>query len=144
MLDRDIPEDTRLGVPEMDEEHSVQVRLLRALKNTVKRSEWKRAGELIDELDDYTNMHFLLEETLMVQRAYPGRQAHREEHSHLIEKLRSLRSAVASAGEARQLSEADAIEEWLFRHIRTFDRAFATYLADQSRGPQSRNAPAED
>lgn len=144
MLEREIPEDTRLGVPEMDGQHSVQVRLLRALKDTLKRSEGKRAVELIDELDDYTNTHFLLEETLMIQRAYPDRQAHREEHGYLIEKLRSLRSAVASAGEARQLSEADAIEEWLFCHIRTFDRAFANYVTEQSRGSHSRNAPGED
>lgn len=141
MSEGQAPGDVALGVPEMDREHRVQVRLVQAVRDAFVRSERKRALELVDELDDYTNMHFMLEETLMIGRGYPGRQSHQQEHDRLIEELRALRSAVA-AGEAQRLSAVGAIEEWLLRHIRTFDRAFAAYLAARNGGRGPHAAPA--
>ncbi len=129
---------SQLGIPGMDGEHGRQVRLLRALQESFLFSDQERALELVDQLDDYTNMHFLLEETLMIRRAYPGYQAHRQEHDHLIEELRRLRSAITSGGQAEGSTEADAIEQWLFRHIETFDRALATYLAHPSGQSEAR------
>ena len=136
-------EDLELGVPEMDREHDVQVRLLRAVRDAFARSGHRRALELVDELDDYTNMHFMLEETLMIGSAYSGRESHQREHGCLIEQLRTLRSAVAT-GEAEGLSAVDAIEEWLLRHIRTFDLAFAASVAAPNGTPDPRTAPAGD
>ena len=124
-----MPEGARLGVPEMDGAHSFQITLLRALKDALAGPDRKQALELMDQLDDYTNMHFLFEETLMIQCAYPGHQAHRQEHNRLIEELRSLRSVITSRGEGERLTEADSIEQWLLNHIQTFDRALAVYVA---------------
>jgi hemerythrin len=128
MSETEVPEGARLGISELDEEHGLQFRLLRALRDAFARSDRSQALELIDRLDDTSNMHFLLEETLMIRRAYPGHQAHRQEHDHLIEKLRALRSAVVSGSEAEPLTEADAVGRWLLSHIQTFDRALAAYL----------------
>lgn len=137
------PEGLELGVPEMDREHGVQVRLLRAVRDAFARSERGRALELVDELDDYTNMHFMLEETLMIGSSYSGRQSHQQEHGRLIGQLRTLRSAVA-AERVEALSAADAIEAWLLRHIRTFDLAFAASVAAANDPTDSRTAPADD
>lgn len=133
MSESQAPEGLRLAVPEMDREHSVQVHLLRAVRDAFACSERKRALELFDELDDYTNMHFMLEETLMIERAYPSRQPHQQEHGRLIEELRVLRRVVTEE-EPERLSAVDAIEEWLLRHIQTLDRAFAVYFAAKSGG----------
>jgi hemerythrin len=124
----------QLGVAALDGEHSFQITLLRALKVASRAEDPNEALELIGQLDDFTNMHFLFEETLMIQRGYPEREAHRREHNHLIDELRQLRKAVSSSSqEGTPLEAADAIERWLLRPIRTFDRAFAAFIGPSSR-----------
>ena len=128
MSEPPLQQEARLGVPQMDGEHSFQITLLRAIRDAAAGSDREQAVELIDQLDDYTNMHFLFEETLMIQRGYPDHQAHRREHDHLIEELRGLRQAVTNRVEETPLTEADAIEQWLLNHIQTFDRALAAFI----------------
>jgi hemerythrin len=127
------PEQLRLGIVSLDGEHSFQITLLRALRDAAAGADRKQALELIDQLDDYTNMHFFFEETLMIQRGYPDHEAHRREHNRLIEELRILRQAVTAPGERAPLPEAGTVEQWLLRHIQTFDRALATFIARADR-----------
>ena len=136
----DGPEELPLGVPEMDREHGAQLRILQAIREALAQSELGLAKKLMDELDDYTNTHFLLEETLMIQRAYPGYSAHRLEHDRLIGELRKLGSDSGLRGTEKGVSHAKAIERWLVRHIQTFDRAFADYINGRKddRGPEPR------
>ena len=141
MSEPPLPQEIRLGVSQLDGEHGFQITLLRALEQAVARSERKEALELLDQLDDYTNMHFLFEETLMIQRGYPHHEAHRREHEHLIQKLRGLREAVVSTGEAMQVTEAGTFEKWLLEHIQTFDRAFAAYITQSNSLGASREQP---
>jgi hemerythrin len=143
MSKTDVPEGALLGISELDAEHSLQFRLLRTLQDAFARSDRRQALELIDRLDDASNMHFLLEETLMIRRAYPNHQAHRQEHDHLIEKLRTLRSTVVSGSAAEPLTQADAIAQWLLGHIQTFDRALAAYLLAHPAGRGGDTQPEE-
>lgn len=122
------PPDVRLGVASMDVEHSFQITLLRALREAAVRDDRKHALDLADQLDDFTNMHFLFEETLMIQTGYPNHDAHRREHEHLIGELRSLRQAVLDESARAPASAAEAIERWLLQHIQTFDRDFAAFI----------------
>lgn len=132
MTEGDAFEDIRLGAPELDLEHDQQLRILRAIREALAQSELGLAKRLVDDLDDYTNMHFLLEETLMIKRAYPGYSAHRLEHERLIGELRKLGSVSALLGREGGVSATKMLETWLLRHIQTFDRAFADYIAGQN------------
>ena len=127
------PPDIRLGMAPLDAEHSFQITLLRALKDVCARDDRKKTLELVDQLDDYTNMHFLFEETLMIQTGYPSHDAHRREHEQLIGELRSLREAVLEESPERPASVANAMEQWLLQHIQTFDRAFAAFVRPAAR-----------
>ena len=120
--------DVKLDVAPLDGEHGHQLTLLLALKDACAKDEKKRAAELVDQLDDFTNMHFLFEETLMIQTGYPSYDPHRREHEHLIGELRTLRGAVLDGQPQAVASAASAIEQWLLQHIQTFDRAFATFV----------------
>jgi hemerythrin len=125
--------DVRLDVAPLDAEHDHQLALLLALKDACAGDEKKRAAELVDQLDDYTNMHFLFEETLMIQTRYPSYNAHRREHEQLIRELRSLRGAVIEGPVEAVASAAGAIEQWLLQHIQTFDRPFAAFVRTAGR-----------
>jgi hemerythrin-like metal-binding protein len=117
------------GVPELDVEHQLQVRLVEALRRSVAAGQPRAAqGELLQQLEDASNVHFMSEELLMRLHAWERYEAHTEEHRKLLEELRSLR-VLFERGGARAVDVAlDQLQAWLAGHVRGMDRAFADYV----------------
>ena len=124
-----LPDLIRLGIPEMDGEHAVQLQLLRSLEDALANADRDSAATLMVQLEDFTKAHFLAEQILMRLNAYPGILSHHLEHDRLIEELAALRAAIESKGVIESEVTPLSIEAWLLRHIQTADRAFARYLA---------------
>ena len=122
-----------LGVPEIDAEHTLQVERLEALRAALSGSGDESVEDLLAQLEDYTNAHFLAEQLLMRLHAYPAYESHVAEHDRLIEELRRLgRTAVGDAN--ARLALADELERWLLEHIQTSDQALAAYLKETREG----------
>ena len=64
----------------------------------------------------------------MRERAYPGIAAHEEEHSHLIEQMRSFYKRVETGEQTLTAADLSGLRSWVLRHIQTKDAAFARYL----------------
>ncbi len=126
--------DLKLGVPEMDAEHGLQIGLVNALEDAVAAGrERELADGILERLLDYTRVHFLAEEMMMRLEGYPPFEAHLEEHDDLVRQLDSIRSVYAEGDRAITLEAVHTLRSWLAGHIRTQDRAFARFLA--ARGP---------
>lgn len=125
------------GVAAIDGEHRLQIELVKALEDALASQDPAgRAREILSRLLDYTNVHFLAEDLMMRVHAYPGYQAHLQEHETLVAQLEELHRHFA-AGElvpSRELVEA--LKHWLGEHIRTMDRGFALFM-EASRRPAS-------
>lgn len=121
-------QDLRLGIPEIDVEHALQLQLVQGVRAALEAGDTTTARALVGRLDDVTNAHFLAEQLLMRLHAYPGYAAHVEEHDRLIGELRNLWSEPQSAADAEAV--AQRLELWLRVHIATADEAFASYLAE--------------
>ena len=132
-MDDDLPESLRLGVPEIDMEHLLQVQILGAIGDALVAEDRERAYELIRQLEDVTAAHFIAEQLLMRLHAYPGYQTHEREHDQLIDELRSVEEAIVS-GEADARISTRSLELWLVHHIHTADKAFGLYLLDRGSG----------
>ena len=115
------------GHREMDEEHALQLQLLRELMQNLESGDRPAALELFDRLDQFTNAHFLAEELLMRLHAYPQFEAHAAEHAQFVEELTKLRARLAGseAGEVRE--DADAFARRLLAHIATADHALGAF-----------------
>jgi hemerythrin len=126
--EREVP---GLGVPELDLEHAVQVRLVEAFLMAVSQGPGAPpAGPILLQLLDYTEAHFLAEQLLMRLHAYPGYEGHLAEHEHLVATLRSLKTRLQDdPAEARAV--AAGLRDWLLGHIQSHDRALATYLKNR-------------
>lgn len=136
--------DMRVGVPEIDAEHQVQLELLQALRQGLEGGDLAGCEEAFAVLENYTSTHFLAEQLLMRNTAYPAYEAHVQEHDHLLDELRRLRRAIRSEAEPKAV--AGRLERWLRAHIQSADQAFATYLAERPRQPVPlpRSIPAGD
>ena len=115
------------GNREMDEEHALQLRLLRELLQSLDSDDGRAALELFERLDQFTSAHFLAEELLMRLHAYPDFEAHRAEHGEFIEELTTLRARLPGGGTSALRGDTDAFARRLLAHIATMDSALGVF-----------------
>ena len=117
--------DVVLGIPKLDEEHAVQLQLLRAAQEMISRNKPDMAIAVLYQLGEFTRGHFQAEEQLMKQTAYPGLAEHRNEHQLFLQQVQALLETVNESGKAT--TAPGTLESWLAHHIQTADRTFASY-----------------
>jgi hemerythrin len=122
------------GVPELDGQHVMQIRLLLAVEKGLEGANRTVALELLSRLDTFTVMHFESEQTLMRLYGYSGCEEHELEHARLLEELRRLTKRVASEDTQVLPVAAAAIRSWLNNHMQTFDRAFGAFVRELAQG----------
>lgn len=123
-----------LGHAGMDAEHSVELALMDALRDAVARDLGpNRVQEVLDQLLEHSNVHFMSEQLLMRLTAYPQYEAHALEHDELMSRARALQDRVAGVGTPGSLEAIDEMRRWLVEHMERKDRALAGYLAEHGR-----------
>ena len=125
-----------MGEALIDDEHRAQIDLMIAFETSLLAGESKDDLVIrLDRLVEFTSLHFLSEQTMMWQRGYPGRDAHEQEHDRLLEQARKLCASFSTGDRDLTLADLTTLKRWLTDHIRTRDRAFATYLAKSASPP---------
>lgn len=88
------------------------------------------AIKTLDYLADYTEFHFSEEEKLQEEISYPGITQHKAQH----EKLKNVVKELYEMLEEQEGPSDDFVEqvsinviEWLYKHIKGFDRSVAEY-----------------
>jgi hemerythrin len=88
------------------------------------------AVKTLEYLADYTEFHFGEEEKLQAEIAYPGIEEHKAEHKKLIQVVEDLHEMLEeeegpTAAFVEQVNKN--VIEWLYKHIKGFDRSVAEY-----------------
>ncbi len=88
------------------------------------------AVKMLDYLAEYTDYHFAAEEKLQEEIEYPGIKEHKEKHAELkkvVKELHEMLEDEEGPSEAFVESVNKNVTEWLYYHIKTFDRSVAEY-----------------
>ena len=117
-----------VGIPEIDNEHSVQMELLREVERAVTALDRETALQLMKRLDDYTDAHFASEQILMRLHSYPNYASHEAEHGLLLAEFRRLHKGIAFDKRADLHGALVNLRRWLLTHIQTADKAFAEFI----------------
>jgi hemerythrin len=125
-------DDLLVGVLEIDDQHQRLVELINMLHDTAinpdQDSDKRIMKEIIEELFDYTEAHFSIEQYLMGLHAYPESSAHIAEHGKFIENIRQFeRDFKENRTNVREDTLA-FLKDWLYNHIMKVDKAFGQYL----------------
>ena len=91
----------------------------------------REAIQMLDYLSDYTDYHFAEEERLQEEAGYPGLEEHRKKHAEFRSTVRELHEMLEEQeGPTEEFVEQvkQNVAEWLFYHIKGFDRSVAEYL----------------
>ena len=86
--------------------------------------------EMLDYLKEYTSFHFSAEEKLQEDVSYPGLAEHRKKHEEYKATLEALSSSLKEKGADANTSEEikESVVDWLFNHIKVFDRSVAEFI----------------
>jgi hemerythrin-like metal-binding protein len=87
---------------------------------------------LLHELVAHTRAHFGREEQLMAECHYPDADAHKSEHARLLHDALEYMSEVEKSS-APSVSMLYFFDQWLTRHIMTWDRDLAHCIASTDR-----------
>ena len=100
------------------------------LRSCEDHADQKAAVQMLNYLADYTEFHFNAEEQLQEEIGYPGIKEHKEKHEELRRTVSELHEMLED-----QEGQSDAfvdmvnknVTEWLYYHIKGFDRSVAEY-----------------
>jgi hemerythrin len=125
--------DVHTGHEGLDREHVVQVGLVDALVDAVEqRQDPSLIRSILDQLLEYTRVHFLSEQLLMRLHAYPAYGRHLSEHENMTERLFEL-SELQRTGERVDTNETlRQLRAELIEHIQTRDLELSNYLQRSS------------
>lgn len=90
-----------------------------------------KAIKMLDYLDEYTNFHFQEEEELQKKVSYPEFSGHHAKHEEFKTSIQELYDYLnENEGPDDQFIEQIKrnVVDWLFQHIKTFDRSVAEYI----------------
>jgi hemerythrin-like metal-binding protein len=120
-----------VGVPELDEDHRVLIRIINQLADN--SAETDRVGVLrqcLLSLLRYAEFHFAREEKVMTACDFPGLTHHKEEHRAFTDHMRSLAEALDDdklpAAEIVNQDLLTYLKDWLNHHILIEDMSYRT------------------
>jgi hemerythrin-like metal-binding protein len=117
----------------MDGEHAAQQRYMDAFERALREGPGIGDGSIaLERLVRFTSLHFMSEQVLMQQSAYPGAAAHGQEHERLLAQVQQIQKAFDQGDQTMTEQELATLRQWLVDHIRTVDAAFARYLTERN------------
>ncbi len=119
--------DTKIG--SIDGQHKKLVALINGLHEAMKTGMGKEVvAKAIDELVDYTVVHFSNEEKLMTSYGFPGYIAHKKEHDEFTQKVRKLDEDFKSGKLLITIEIMRFLKDWLTTHIQGTDQKYSPFL----------------
>ena len=117
--------------PTMNGEHALQMKLLGALRDAVAEGRSHAAvDEVLDQLLDFTKVHFASEEKLMRLYSYDGHDAHVREHEDAIAQIEKIRDRYRAGDHVLSLGTVDSLGRWILTHTQRADRALGAFLGE--------------
>ncbi|MBI9052823.1 MAG: hemerythrin family protein [Bacteroidales bacterium] len=118
-----------VGITEIDNQHKGLVIIINELFSYMSNGKAKEhLNNIFDHLTDYTEKHFLVEETMLIKYAYPDYDQHKFEHSKFIEKLKSLKLEFESGKITISLEILNFLKDWLLNHILNTDKKYSAHI----------------
>lgn len=120
-------ESLKTGIGEIDKQHQILFDCLDRLETVVSSEDrWAAVHFALEELDDFTRIHFVVEEALMRLHEYPLIDAHILEHGEFIGKLALVRQQSLRMDVRDPLIEL--LRSWLVNHIGKTDHQYVPHL----------------
>ena len=120
------------GNKTIDEQHKELIDRIQQFVSACESEDARvKAIKMLGYLDEYTEFHFKEEEKLQKDVDYPGLEEHIKKHEEFRHTIKELYDYLdENEGPDEKFMEQVKINviDWLFGHIKTFDRSVAEYI----------------
>ncbi len=122
-------DDYSVGIQEIDEQHKVLVGIINELYDALATKQHRdKVAHVLDELVEYTIVHFAVEETLMRIFHYEGYESHKAIHDSITGKVKAFQ-AQFNNGEAHvDMDLLIFLKDWLTEHIQKVDQQYTEHF----------------
>lgn len=119
-----------VGVATLDADHKKLVGMINELFDAMKAGHGREAlGKILDNLVDYTKIHFAREENFFAKTGYPQAVVHKQLHDDLARQVLEVQKKYqAGAPGALSLEVMNFLKNWLLTHIQGEDKRYGPYL----------------
>ena len=129
MANPDNGADTDTGHPVMDGEHRVQIGLMTAFRDAIGGGRGEAAAdEILDQLLDYSKIHFMSEQLLMRLYEYGDYESHMADHDRMLQEMETMRDSFRGGDGRFDPRTVDALIKGLVAHINRTDGPLGQYL----------------
>ena len=119
-----------VGIPEIDDQHKTLFELIDKIHTAILEHKGTTACVgVLDELVDYTRIHFALEQSLMHMGHYPGYEDHCALHRNLVSEVEALQGRIHSGSAAISFELLHFLRNWLSKHILGEDKKYGEFFA---------------
>ncbi len=130
-----------VAIESIDKQHQALVALIAHLQQAMLEGRTKQVvGPLFASMNRYTTYHFAYEERLLEENAYPGLDAHRQEHARLIAELKELESKYLQGSLHAGAPLMKLLRSWLVDHICVHDKEYGVFLSTKDGSSRNTNA----
>lgn len=122
-----------LGIEEVDKEHrklfEIGGLLYDLSSNKNDTDKYDEIMRVIEELKDYTIIHFNHEEQLMLLHSYENYEAHKFEHDFFVKKLQRIeRKDIEGAQNDAIVEMLSFVADWITSHILKTDKEYIEFF----------------
>lgn len=120
-------------VADIDEDHKKLIKMINRLFGAaLSLDPGVVLRTILDELTDYVAVHFEREEAYMRRYAYPGYEAHKQDHQQLLEAAARFRKNMELGLSINLKNEIEqSLRDWLVLHIQGQDKQLGHFLNQQ-------------
>lgn len=122
-----------VGIQEIDEQHKQLISIVNRLYNAVIYSpgQLDAIKAIMNELVQYTIIHFAVEESLFRIFGYPEYDSHKKRHEDLRQQVIDINDKIQSGEEQGSLELMTFLRKWLRNHIMIEDKRYSPFLINQ-------------
>ena len=121
-----------LGIGKIDDQHKELVHLINRLHSAMKAKAGAReAGDILNNLAQYTVYHFDFEEKLFDKYGYPDSTGHKEYHRKLVEAVVAFQTDFKAGRAGLTMELMTFLTTWLKDHIMKTDQAYVAFFKDK-------------
>ncbi len=121
-----------IGIPEVDTQHQGLVGMVNKLHDSMKEDAATEVLlEIVEDMREYTVVHFGTEEDYMRRYEYPEYDFHKSEHEDFVAKVVQLERDYKSGKVALSMEVLNFLSDWLVTHIVDTDKEMGVFLVKQ-------------
>ncbi|WP_303902617.1 bacteriohemerythrin [Thiohalomonas denitrificans] len=116
-------------IQEIDEQHKRLIDIINKLYEALAaQRDRDQVATVLNELVEYTKVHFEVEETLMRIFHYEEYDVHKEIHDRIVARVLDLQGKFHSGDDSVGMELLIFLKEWLFDHINKVDKRYTRHF----------------